>query len=97
MWIEGNAWYLDGVGLYWARLNTSCGQCGCLGKRELMLQAFDGKPVDPGIDPPGTPLAKGSRIACGLAKPARRGPAFLRPGSGNEINALGRDFVSGRK
>lgn len=89
-WTDGDAWYLDGVGLYWARLGTACDQCGCHGSRELMLQSFDGKAVDPGVDPPGTALAKGSRIACGLKRPARRGPSYLRPGSNIGINALGR-------
>jgi hypothetical protein len=89
-WTQGDAWYLDDVGLYWARLQTTCGQCGCLGTRELMLQSYDGKAVDPGIDPPGAALAKGNRIACGLAKPSRQGPAFKSMGSGAERNALGR-------
>ncbi len=89
-WSQGDAWYLNGVGLYWARLGTACGQCGCQGSRELMLQSFDGIAVDPGVDPPGTALAKGNRIACGLMRPTGRGPSYLRRGSAVGTNALGR-------
>jgi hypothetical protein len=90
-WGQGKAWYLDGVGLYWAKLGDHCSSCGCLGARELLLTSYRGNAVDPGIDPPGAVLMKEGRFACGLRRTASTG--FLRLaaewGSG-AVNALGR-------
>ncbi len=80
-WVEGMAWYLDGVGLYWAKLGVGCGQCGCVGSRELLLESLDGRAINPGKIPPGAALAKEARIACGVRSrgvvPSHRWAAFM--------------------
>jgi hypothetical protein len=87
---RGTAWYLDGIGMYWMRLDLDRYTCSGAEKRELLLRSFDGTPVDPGVAPPGTPLAKESKIACGIRRvEARlgRGAVFARGPGGREEEA----------
>jgi hypothetical protein len=92
--VHYSAWYVDGVGLFWASVRTSLGTCDFPESRELKLVSLDGKPLDIGRDPPGTPLAKDARIACGLVKPDFRGGAtFVRKNGAAASNALGRRLM----
>lgn len=85
------AWYVNNVGMYWTKVSLDCTTCGCRETRELRLTTFDGKTFDPGLEPPGSALAKESRIACGLKQPGRRaGTAFTRGEGAAAMNALGR-------
>jgi hypothetical protein len=90
--VEGQAWYLDGVGLYWAKLGTVCGMCPCIGKRELLLVSFRGAPVDPGIDPPGSALAKEAKISCSsVNRPIRsHGYGLTADWGGVSVDLMGR-------
>ncbi|MDB5103963.1 MAG: hypothetical protein JWP91_1652 [Fibrobacteres bacterium] len=94
-WDDRKAWYLDRVGLYWAKVGVSCSDCGCTAGRELLLSTYQGMAVDPGIDPPGAGLAKEGRIACALARKTR--PGLFRLAAmwgGDNKNLLGRTLPS---
>lgn len=90
-WVSGGAWYMQNVGLYWAKLTTGCGQCGCTGSRELKLSTYRGASVDPGIDPPGSALAKEAKISCGVKAPIRAyGYGLTADWSGGAVDLMGR-------
>lgn len=94
LYVMADSWYLEDVGLYWVRMRTYAGTCDFVEQRELKLATMDGKPIDPGIDPPGSALPKEARIACGLAVP-RRGlaPAFAPRAGGSFADILGRALL----
>ncbi len=65
-----DAWYVEGVGLYWLRIQGGRGCDGTI-DRTLTLATFNGRTVDLGLSPDSTgqPLAKQSRAACGIRRP----------------------------
>lgn len=94
LYVHGQYWYVDDVGLFYFRLMTSKGTCDYPERRELVLASLDGKPIDIGRHPLGPALEKEARIACGLAVP-RRGlaPAFAPRAGVSFADILGRALL----
>jgi hypothetical protein len=85
-------WFVDGVGLFWLERSGIGADCSRM-KRILVLDSFNGRPVDIGIPTPSSPLAKETKINCTAIRRSGMGAPVLRPGGRSDFDLRGRRLM----